>query len=740
MSKRIDNIHVEISAPYRFSLEGVNEIEKNNRWARNQWPLVYILDNCQTDSSKKMCYVGESTNLISRIKSHLQNEYKKERLNQISLISCDKFNKSATLDIESSLIRYLSAEGSYELMNGNYGLASHNYYERDLYRDLFRDIWTELIKQKVVRRSLIEVENSEIFKYSPYKSLNEDQYNSLMEILETLTSQDSSCVFIEGNAGTGKTILATFLIKLLKSNVGFESDTEIDTGNGTIREIEYIRRFQKKYPNAKIGLVVAMTSLNGTLKKVFKQTPGLDQSMVINPSQTFNGPYDLLIVDEAHRLRQYKNLGWMGTFRKNNQKLELDDNGTELDWIMANSKSQIFFYDRDQTVRPSDIDEEQFRSVLNNPHTVKHKLASQLRCLGGANYITFVDGLFDTPKIRNAKFDVEKYELIIFDSIKDMKQEILLREEQYGISRMVSGYSWPWRSKQNPALMDIEIEGEQFQWNKVTSDWIYSPTAKNEIGCIHTTMGYDLNYTGVIFGREISYNPANNRIEINRSNYYDKNGKTGASDEQLKIFILNIYKNIMKRGIRGTFVYAYDPALREYLKQHIPVYKRTPHLGPLLQDEVKPFENAVRFLDISAAAGTFSQQQHVSELRWINLPSETIITDNYFVCKVVGESMNKIIPNGSLCLFKQDNGGSRQGEIALIESTHIQDADFGSGYTVKEYHSTKQIHEDNWEHQTITLKPLSTDPNYAAIELTGEELTSFRVVGIFVKVLKDVDK
>ena len=74
--------------------------------------------------------------------------------------------------------------------------------------------------------------------------------------------------------------------------------------------------------------------------------------------------YDLLIVDEAHRLRQFKNIGWLGAFRKNNQKLGLDDEGTELDWIIANSKNQIFFYNSAESVKPSDINEERFTTLF----------------------------------------------------------------------------------------------------------------------------------------------------------------------------------------------------------------------------------------------------------------------------------------------------------------------------------------------------------------------------------------
>ena len=98
--------------------------------------------------------------------------------------------------------------------------------------------------------------------------------------------------------------------------------------------------------------------------------------------------------------------------------------------------------------------------------------------------------------------------------------------------------------------------------------------------------------------------------------------------------------------------------------------------------------------------------------------------------------MNKRIPNGSYCLFKQDEGGSRNGKIVLVESTDIKDSDFGSGYTVKEYQSVKNLSDDEWRHESIVLKPMSTMEEYSDIVLTEDDLRNFRVVGIFERVIE----
>ena len=731
-------LSIEVSEQYDFRKDSLNKIEQNT-WVKNQWPLVYFIQN----ETIKLAYVGESTNASSRIKNHLANP-ERCKLDKISIIGSDKFNKSATLDIESNLIQYITAEGTYNLQNGNYGLINHKYYQQDLYKNLFKEVWNKLIEKKIVTKSLTEIENSELFKYSPYKSLNEDQYNSVLEILEALKFKKSNRVFISGSAGTGKTILATYLMKLLTTDV--EAIQQDELNDNELREINYIKEFRNKYPNAKIGLVVAMTSLRESLENVFRKIPGLKASMVINPSSTFSSEiYDLLIVDEAHRLRQYKNIGWRGAFKKNNKKLNLDDTGTELDWILANSKNQIFFYDSAQSVKPSDVDSSKFNTLLNEKNTLKLELKSQMRVKGGNNYIQFVDELLNVKRAIQSKYREESYDLVIFESFKDLFNELSKKEEDHHLCRLVSGYSWVWQSdpkKKNPTpdAIDIEIEGLQFQWNQTDKDWINNPKDINnplqEIGCIHTVQGYDLNYTGVIFGKEINFNPATNKIEIDSSTYFDKYGRIGANEEELKNYIVNIYKTIMYRGIKGTFIYAYNKELRDYLQNHIETFKKEIPFRILRFEEVKPYVNSIPLVDISAAAGNFSDLQQHSELTWIEPPFNVSVKNGYFICKVIGESMNKKILNGSYCLFKKDEGGTRNGKIVLVESTNIHDAEFGSGYTVKEYHSKWSFSNDERKHESIVLKPLSTDTDYSEIELSEDEFNNYRVVGIFEKVIE----
>ncbi len=551
---------VEINK-YSFSKAGSAEYVLNTNM-NNLWPVVYIIK----DDTIGEAYIGESTNAINRMKNHLANEDRK-KLADLLIISCDKFNKSAVLDIESNLIQYMSSDGRYKLQNGNTGLINHNYYQREQYQGLFDNLWEHLLVEKYAKNPLSRIDNSDLFKYSPYKSLTNDQHDSVLEILGLLTKKEENTIFVEGGAGTGKTILAIYMMKLLKTDI---MDHHLDAEDETYSsELRMISQLKEKFPNPRVALVVPMTSLRKTLKKVFSNVKGLKSSMVIGPSEVSKNEYDVLIVDEAHRLRKRKNITNFKSFDDANKLLGFDiHEGTELDWILKQSKNQIFFYDEGQSIKPSDIDQAKF--IKQKWSSSLLKLVSQHRVKGGMDYINYIDKLLHCRLEKGGKkFESEHYDFVLYDSLTDLYADLKKKEDEFGLCRLLSGYSWEWKSAKNN-VPDITIEGLNLKWNTTNEDWINSPNAFNEVGCIHTTQGYDLNYTGIIFGKEITYNPESKQIEINASQYFDKKGKQGIENPAtLKAYILNIYKTMMLRGIRGTYVYVCDEGLREYFKETI---------------------------------------------------------------------------------------------------------------------------------------------------------------------------
>ncbi|WP_339606370.1 DNA/RNA helicase domain-containing protein [uncultured Roseivirga sp.] len=729
---------------YPFNKADIGLIS-NDAFARGSFPIIYILYNTET----MMAYVGESTNAISRMSSHLTHP-EKQQLKWVYIISDESFNKSAALDIESNLIQYMTAAGDFKLLNGNGGVSSHNYYQKSEYFKVFKEVWSKLTFENIRMKDLLELENSDIFKYSPYKSLSPDQYDSILEVFKNYSSGTVKKIFVNGSAGTGKTILAIYLIKLLTTLGQYELH-DLDIEDETL--LLELNTFKQKHPNKlRIGLVVPMTSLRSTLQQVFKSLHGLSSSMVIGPTDVVKKEYDFLIVDEAHRLTRRKSIMGYGVFDNVNKKLGLyhtekidgkdvqsaEKNGTQLDWIIKSSKYQLFFYDSEQSIKPADVRKEHFDALKNKADSTQIQLVSQMRSKGDNDYMSFVDNLLNGKLDKNSPhFSNPNYELAIFKDIAYMMDRLQEKEYEFGLCRSMSGYSWPWVSKNNKSKPDAIIDGVKLFWNRESIDWINSTTEVTEMGCIHTVQGYDLNYAAIIFGEEIIYDKQSGKIRVIKSKYHDSKGKQAIENEdELLKYIINIYKTMMYRGIRGTFIYACDKNLQEYFERYIPLDKKDNQLRTLPFAEVKPYVNAVPLVDIYAAAGEFSELQISGEnFDWVELPENISTKEGYFVCQIIGESMNKKIQNGSWCLFKENPIGSRQGKIVLAKHYDIQDSDFGAGYTVKSYHSEKNITEDNWSHKTIVLKPLSYDSSFEDIILRGDEINRLKIVGEFITVL-----
>ena len=145
--------------------------------------------------------------------------------------------------------------------------------------------------------------------------------------------------------------------------------------------------------------------------------------------------------------------------------------------------------------------------------------------------------------------------------------------------------------------------------------------------------------------------------------------------------------------------------------------------------------NPIPLYDFYAAAGSFSEIQSEKDYTLIEGPENSSNSD-YFACRIIGESMNRVIPNGSICLFKPYKGGSRNGKILLIQNRDLQDPDFNSAFTIKTYSSEKIVTDENWEHTSIVLRPNSFDSSYQNIIITEQNAPEMRVVGEFIKILK----
>lgn len=660
---------------FSFNKEGVKSIVDYKYG--NNWPVVYLIENGNE------LYVGESIHVYSRAKQHLENEERK-RLKNIHIISDDEYNKSATLDTESSLIEYLVADGKYTLQNSNGGLRNHEYFDREKYKAKFDVLWKKLQQKKITQQNLLQIRNSDIFKYSPYKTLTNDQYLIATKLLEEISDNKQQTYLINGGPGTGKTILATYLIKQLVEN----GKTEV-------------------------ALVIAMTALRKTLKKVFRNIPELNSGMVIGPNEVTNKKYDVLVVDETHRLRQRKNITNYKSFDETNKKFGFGNEGTELDWILKSANKVVLFFDEKQSVRPSDISSKKVKST----NSIIFQLKSQLRVKGGEKYLHFIDSLLEVGKVTKPNFS--DYDFKIYDHLDEMISDIKEQEKEHQLSRIIAGYAWKWNSRKNKKIPDIVIGDTKLFWNSVTVDWVNSANAINEVGCIHTIQGYDLNYAGVIIGPEISFDKDKQEIVIDKDKYLDVNGKRSVWDKnELKRYIINIYKTLLTRGILGTYVYIVDDDLKDYFKSRIETKSsidksfvkkvKTPYLTNFETINLPMFESVgcgeLLFADSIVQEMIPVRKDHISD------------GSKYFVLRTSGDSMNRAgINDGDLVLCRKDYHPEEGNNVVAL---------IGDDATIKKYHR---------ENGSVVLKPCSTNPTHRSLKFENND--EIKVLGVVVRVL-----
>lgn len=577
---------------YDFTRAGHVQLHQDK--LMHDWPVVYVLHRPSTSPrGKGEVYIGESLNMDKRFVDHLKNEAK-AGLQVAEVIVDFTSNKSSCLDLESFLINLSSGDESNRTLNSNAGQQEKSYYNQDFYQLRFRDIFDDLRARGIFSKSITEIENSEMFKYSPFKSLNEDQMSVVSDILDGLAEDlanpgdKNQVAVVQGDPGTGKTIVATFLMKLLADLASFVEDS--DEKRESMFDDFYVEGTRDLFRNRRIGLVVPMQDLRRTLTRVFKATPGLSGEMIMSPREVAlsDDHFDLLLVDEAHRLSQYGAQS-IGTLTKEFQVINEElfhgerPEASQLDWIREKSDNTILMVDMSQTVKPIDLSTSVLRALIDaqdGGHQREYQLHSQMRSIGGNDYIEYVRKVLShhPPEHRT---DFGPYEVGIVDDPQQLIDIIARKNESHGLSRVVAGYAWDWVSKKEPEKFDIHLDNDvHLRWNSTDKDWINSPKSPEESGSIHTVQGHDLNYAGVIFGKDLQFDPEKQQLVISRDNYRDKTGKRNnklagrdTTDEMLLEYIRNVYYVFMTRGVHGTFIHVVDPGLREYLGRYFPVFQ-----------------------------------------------------------------------------------------------------------------------------------------------------------------------
>lgn len=369
-------------------------------------------------------------------------------------------------------------------------------------------------------------------------------FEDILAIERMATDERKQVVIVQGGPGTGKSVLA---VQLMARLIGERKLGKYVSKNAAPRAVYKARMKGSVRP----AVVDNLFSGSGS----FHQTP--------------RNTFDALLVDEGHRLNAksglYQNLG-------ENQIAEL----------IRSARCTAFFVDDDQIVTLSDIGhstEIERWAKSEGVAVTKLSLASQFRCNGSDGYLTWVDDTLGLRETANQGLRPEDYDFQVFDSPVALHEAIKAKNAVNNRSRVVAGYCWDWASKKDPDAFDIVIPQYEFKkrWN-LGSDgslWIMADSSVEEIGCIHTCQGLEVDYVGVIIGPDLL--ARDGRLESHPENRsrQDKSirgWKTlmrvnpEETAHRLDRIIRNTYRTLMTRGMKGCYVYCTDAETAQYFR------------------------------------------------------------------------------------------------------------------------------------------------------------------------------
>lgn len=583
---------------------------------------------------------------------------------------------------------------------------------------------------------------SNVIKEEPAFVLLDEQmvvFSQVLTAVESAMTDNRKHVFlVHGGPGTGKSVLALNLLGAL-SGKGYNAQHA--TGSK------------------------AFTS---TLQKIVGRQAALQFRYFNNFGLAEPNVVDVLLCDEAHRIRSTSN----HRFTRVHQRSERP----QIQEIIDAARVSVFFVDDQQVVRPNEIGSSSLiRETASANNAVLHEssLETQFRCAGSEGFVGWVDNTLEIRKTANILFDQsqESFEFKIVDSPETLEDLIREKAAAGDTSRLVAGYCWPWSSQldaNGQLVKDVKIGTFERAWNArpnmtrlppgvpKADFWAHDPGGMEQVGCIYTAQGFEFDYVGVIWGRDLRYMPGMGWIG-DRTVSQDRPVR-GSRDGFLAL-VKNTYRVLLSRGMKGCYVYFEDQETEKFVRSRTenlgisPKTTATPpppklvEMRPELTDfrpfltvpsrEVRPWENTIPLLNLKVAAGAFSDAQalEMDAVEWVALPDHIRIAPGYFVAQVHGESMNRRVPNGAWVVFSTDVRGSRQGRMVLAHRQELGDPEEGGRYTLKIYDARKTETDEGTHYERIHLRPDSTDPRFQAIEINLDDEERPTIVAWVVTVL-----
>lgn len=530
-----------------FKQESISQINNTEQYLN--YPVIYVLNG------NKEAYIGETVYFKNRMKAHLKA---RKNIDQINLIKHEKFNRSATFHLETKLINYFLGDEKYTLQNKSKTASdfTHNYYNKPYYdQQLFIEIWQKLYDQKLVNHELHTIENKDIFKLSPFKELSIEQIELKEKVLEFCEKQVKvsseeygSLLVIEGEAGVGKSVVLSSIFNTIQERAEEASSPLYQTENYLAVNHEEMFKTYK-------GIAKQVKHLKG--KNFAKPTP------LINTLQKQNKKADIIFVDEAHLLLTKPDT--YNNFHGNNH----------LEELLKLAKVVVIIYDQSQVLKLKSLWGAAALEQLKRKSTYheEYLLTNQFRMQANDDVINWINAfkhkqLLPIPQDKN-------YEVKVFETMEDMHEKIKVQNNEFGLSRVVSTFDYL-HKKDGGTYYVNESNGEyKMPWNTTSTKytWAEKPETVHEAGSIYTIQGFDLNYVGVVLGPSVKYDTAKDEIVIDTSKYMDKGAYTGTEgianvNEAKEKIVLNSINILMKRGIKGLYIYTSDGALRNKLLEY----------------------------------------------------------------------------------------------------------------------------------------------------------------------------
>lgn len=407
------------------------------------------------------------------------------------------------------------------------------------------DILYEIENGRIIPSKKFVEYVSDVFEGNPVYTLLDEQkvaYSNIVDI--AMKGKKKTAIIVNGGPGTGKSVVAmNAMVTLLKKG----RNTRFVAPNAAFREC----------------MIDTLGNKTSSTKKRIKALFSGSSSFV----ESYKDEFDVIICDEAHRLKNEKAYMYQG-------KSQTED-------LIKAAKVSVFFVDNNQMIRPDDEGsvERIKEACLEQGVEIKEvKLKAQFRCSGAEGYLNWVDNTLQIEETANYDgWDEGAFEFKIFDDPNEMYKEICVRNDDGFKARMLAGYAWPWTSgkdgNSDAQFNDVTIKEHDFSmpWNsrKKASEWAIDDKKRDQIGCVHTSQGLEFDYVGVIIGDDLRIDTQTNELYGSYNDYKDSSGKKGLknSPESLTRYIKRNYKILMSRGMKGCFVYCTDDNVRNYIKQ-----------------------------------------------------------------------------------------------------------------------------------------------------------------------------